>query len=150
MSGDFKTSQTMRNKSFDPQMIPSNFSTNLGNKTVKHDSENKSMQVDQDYNENEKSVSELHTESNLTNIVRTDDEASEGGNGSLKSVEMTTEVSLTKNGGGRKEALGEYLYLQTFLLASCKAFCDVVLLQAPVSESDLFFAISTGQKWLKG
>ena len=103
MSGDFKTSQTMRNKSFGPR----NFSTNLGNKTVRHDSENKSMQVEQDYNENEKSVSELPTESNLTNIVRTDDEASEGGNGSLKSVEMTTEtteVSLIKNGGGRKKA----------------------------------------------
>ena len=112
MSGGFKTSQTMRNKSFGPRK----FSTDLGNKT--EDGENKSMQVEQDYTENDKLASELQTESSPTNTVRTE-EASEGGNGSLKSVETTTEtteVSLTKNGGGRKKAKGEYLYLLTFFL----------------------------------
>ena len=80
------------------------------------DEGNKSTQAGQDYiiNENEESAAE----DGVTNIGRTE-EATEGKDGSLKSVETTTEtteVSLTKNGGGRKKAKGEYLYLLTFFL----------------------------------
>ena len=90
--------KTIRNNSFGAAMSPSNFSTHFGNKT--DDGEKKSTtQVGQDYNEKEDSGS-------LT------EEAAEEKDDDLKSVEITvtTEVGLIKNGGGRKETEGEYLY----------------------------------------
>ena len=90
--------KTIRNNSFGAAMSPSNFSTHFGNKT--DDGEKKSTaQVGQDYNEREDSGS------------LTEEAAEEKGVG-LKSVEITvtTEVGLSKNGGGRKETEGEYLY----------------------------------------
>ena len=89
--------KTITNNSFGAAMSPSNFSTHFGNKT--DGGEKKSTQVGQDYNEKEDSGS-------LT------EETAEEKGVDLKSVEITvtTEVGLSKNGGGRKETEGEYLY----------------------------------------
>ena len=79
--------------------------TGFGNKA--DDEGKKSMHAGQDYNENEESAAE----DGVTNIGRSE-EATEGKDGSLKSVETTTEKTeggFTKKLGGRVETQGEYL-----------------------------------------